>query len=67
MLDGGFENVETNNSVELYNIRNDIGETNNLCNVEIEKRNELLHDLLMWQKETSAPIPSVANKEYIQD
>ena len=63
-LDGGFENIEKNNSVELYNLKNDIGETNNLCNVEVEKRNELLHDLLMWQKETEAPIPTEANPEF---
>ncbi len=64
VLDGGFENIETNNSVELYNIKNDISETNNLCNIEVEKRNELLHDLLMWQKKTNALVPSEANPEY---
>jgi len=64
VLDGGIENIEKNNSVELYNIKNDIGETNNLCNIEVEKRNELLHDLLAWQKETGAPIPTDANPDY---
>ena len=64
-LDGGFENIENNNSVELYNIKEDIGETNNLSNIEVEKRNELLHDLLMWQRETDAPVPDEANPEYI--
>ena len=67
VLDGGFESIEINNSVELYNIKNDIGESNNLCNVEIEKRNELLHDLLIWQKETGARIPTEANPEYIKN
>lgn len=64
VLDDGFKNVETNNSIELYNIKNDISETQNLCNVETEKRNELLHDLLNWQKETKALIPTEANLEY---
>jgi arylsulfatase A-like enzyme len=64
-LDGGFENIENNNSVELYNIKEDIGETNNLSNIEVEKRDELLHDLLMWQRETDAPVPDEANPEYI--
>lgn len=66
-LDGGFENIKTNNAVELYNIKDDIGEVNNLCNVEIKKRNELLQDLLTWQKETGAPIPTEANSEYIEN
>lgn len=47
VLDGGYENIENNNPVELYNLKNDIGETSNLCTTEVEKRNELLHDLLM--------------------
>jgi arylsulfatase A-like enzyme len=64
VLDGGFEQVGTNNSIELYNIKDDIGETNNLCNVELEKRDELLQDLLAWQKETGAMIPTEANPEY---
>ncbi len=65
VLDGGREKIATNNSVELYNIKNDIGETKNLCNVEVEKRNELLNELLIWQKETGAKIPNVANKDFI--
>ena len=65
VLDGGFENIESNNSIELYNLKNDIGEKNNLCNTEVEKRNELLHDLLTWQKETDAQIPAKPNPEYI--
>jgi arylsulfatase A-like enzyme len=63
-LDGGFENIETNNSVELYNLKNDIGESNNLCTIEVEKRNELLHDLQAWQKEINAPLPTQKNPEY---
>lgn len=64
VLDGGREKISTNNSVELYNIKNDIGETKNLCNVEVKKRDELLDELLKWQKETGAKIPTVANVEY---
>jgi arylsulfatase A-like enzyme len=63
-LEGGFENIDNNNSIELYNIKNDIGETTNLSNVDVQKRNELLHDLLMWQEEINAPIPSVANPDF---
>lgn len=64
VLEGGREKISSNNSVELYNIKNDIGETKNLCNVEVEKRDELLNELLKWQKETGARIPTVANVEY---
>ncbi|MBT6765074.1 MAG: sulfatase [Prolixibacteraceae bacterium] len=64
ILDGGREKIKTNNSVELYNIKKDIGEKINLCNIEIEQRDELLDDLLNWQKETNASIPGKANFEY---
>ncbi len=64
VLDGGREKIATNNSVELYNIKNDIGETKNLCNVEVGKRNELFDELIKWQKETGALIPTVANKGF---
>ena len=66
ILDGGRDKIKSNNSVELYNIRKDIGETKNLCNVEIEKRNELLDELLKWQEETGALIPTKANSEYVK-
>lgn len=64
VLDGGFDNIENNNSVELYNIKDDIGEKNNLCNVEVDKRNEMLHELLNWQKEIRALIPGEVNSAY---
>jgi len=65
VLDGGSEKIETNNSVELYNIANDPGEANNLCNIEPEIRDELLDELLRWLKDTEAPVPQYANPEYI--
>lgn len=63
-LDGGEERIETNNAIELYNLKDDIGEADNLANVHNEKREELLHDLLEWQKKIGAPIPKTANPEY---
>lgn len=63
-LDGGRENITTNNSVELYNLKNDIGESNNLCNSEIQKRDELLDQLLGWISETNAAVPQKANPEF---
>ncbi len=59
MLDGGMDKIATNNSVELYNMKEDIGERVNLANANPQKRDELLGDLLKWLKETKAPLPSV--------
>jgi hypothetical protein len=63
-LDGSREKIETNNSVELYNLKSDIGERNNLCNTEKVIRNELLDDLLSWINEIGAPIPDQRNSEF---
>jgi len=67
VLDGGREKIASNNAVELYNLENDISESNNLVNSEIDKRDELLDDLLNWIKKTNAPIPAAANPEYISN
>lgn len=58
LLDGGREKIATNNAVELYNIAADIGERNNLVNVNKAKRDELLDDLLKWFKAVNAPLPT---------
>lgn len=63
-LDGGRENILTNNAVEVYNLAEDIGETNNLASVQIDKRDELLDELIKWQQETDAPVPGEINPEY---
>ncbi|MBI9016751.1 MAG: sulfatase [Phycisphaerae bacterium] len=57
LLDGGREAIATNNSVELYDLKNDIGETNNLVNNPsyIANRDELLDQLLAWQETNNAP------------
>ncbi len=60
-LDGGRGKIADNNSVELYNLGSDTGETRNLCNIETAKRDELLDDLLQWLKDTEAPVPYEAN------
>jgi hypothetical protein len=65
-LDGGREKIKTNNSVELYNLKSDIGERNNLCNTETVIRNELLDDLLKWMKKTEAAVPYQRNADYKQ-
>lgn len=64
ILDGGEPLLDINNSVELYNLKEDIGEQNNLVKSNPEKRDELLNELLQWQKDIQAPIPSEPNPEY---
>jgi len=65
VLDGGWTNIETNNSVELYNLEEDIGETRNLAGVNTAKRDELLELLISWQNSIGAPIPTQPNPEYV--
>lgn len=63
-LDGGMETIENNNAIELYNLVDDPGEEDNLANLETAIRDELLNDLLDWQRNISAPVASKANPEY---
>lgn len=51
-------------SVELYNVREDIGETRELSNSYPEKARNLLSELKRWQKETRAAIPSELNPDF---
>ena len=64
VLDGGREEMEANNAIELYNLRDDIGEERNLVKTEPNKRDELLDQLLNWIADIDAPIPYQANPEY---
>ena len=65
ILDGGKDKITTNNSVELYNLKKDPGESNNLCNRKYRKRDKLLKDILEWQQEINAPVPLEPNPDYI--
>ncbi|MBK0384048.1 sulfatase [Pedobacter sp. SD-b] len=55
---GGIKNIAHNNAVELYNLKDDIGERDNLANKNPKMRDELLKDLLAWLKHTKAPLPT---------
>ncbi len=48
-------------SYELFNLKDDISEVNDLSEVEKEKAEELLLELREWTDETNAPIPHVLN------
>jgi arylsulfatase A-like enzyme len=63
-LDGGQEKIDTNQAVELYDLKNDIGERVNLAVANPAKRDELLDDLLDWIKRTNAPMPTTPNPQF---
>jgi arylsulfatase A-like enzyme len=50
--------------VELYNLRDDLGESKDLAAAQPDKARELLADLKAWQKSVKAPIPTERNPEY---
>lgn len=53
-----------NNDIELYNLKNDIGETVNLFNDEPVQAAKLMNMLQKWIAETNAPVPTELNPEY---
>ncbi len=54
------------NHVELYNLKEDIGEKNNLEKANPEKAKALLHALSEWRQQVNAPLPR-PNPEYPKD
>ena len=50
--------------IELYNLKYDISESNNLAQIQIDKREELKDELKAWWEKTDAPIPSKINPLY---
>ena len=51
-------------NLELYNLKSDLSEKENLAGKETKKTAELLKELKSWQMETKAPIPTVKNPKY---
>ena len=51
-------------SLQLYNLKDDISESNNLTESMPEKRDELLLDLKNWRTDVNAPVPKQRNPEY---
>jgi arylsulfatase A-like enzyme len=51
---------------ELYNIKNDIGESVDLVRTNPKKAEELKAKLEAWKKSVNAPIPTQLNPEYIE-
>lgn len=52
------------NSLELYNLKEDIGETQNLVKTKPEKVKDLLLELKAWRTELHAPVPTERNPMY---
>jgi arylsulfatase A-like enzyme len=49
------------NHLELYNLKDDIGETKNLASEQPQKAEELHQALLAWQQSIKAPMPTPNN------
>ena len=50
--------------VELYNLKSDPGERNNLADIHPDKKEELLHELREWLEEKDAPVTFEPNPEF---
>ncbi len=55
-----------NNDIELYNLKEDIGEVNNVAESNPEKTKELIEILEGWREKTVAPVPEQLNPDYQQ-
>ncbi|HLP37692.1 sulfatase [Lacibacter sp.] len=64
LLNGGMKNIDNNNAVELYNLKNDEGERTNLSLTNRTKRNELLSELLAWLRKEKVPQPVPIDKDH---
>ncbi|MEJ7673897.1 MAG: hypothetical protein WKF59_14665 [Chitinophagaceae bacterium] len=53
----------TNNAVEVYNLKTDEGERNNIAASNPAKRDELINDLLSWMKNTKAKMATIKTPE----
>ena len=51
-------------ALELYNLKDDIGERHNLAKAKPVKVKELHNLLVAWRKETGAPVPRKANPDF---
>lgn len=50
--------------MELYNLKNDLSEVNDLSDSQPAKKEELYKKLSTWLKQTKAPIPTELNPDY---
>jgi arylsulfatase A-like enzyme len=50
--------------LELYNLENDIGESEDISQSYPEKTKSLYQELVSWRQRVQAPVPTVANPDY---
>ena len=51
-------------AIELYNLKQDLGENNNLAAKMPDKVKELHASMLKWREEVKAPVPTEKNPKY---
>jgi arylsulfatase A-like enzyme len=56
-----------NNDIELYNLKYDLSEKNNLANSYATKAEEMLAKLDAWRVRVKAPVPSKLNPDFNKD
>ncbi len=63
---GHFKLIEyfEDGALELYNLKEDISERNNLAGIMPEKTAELHKLMLAWRKAVNAPVPTELNPDY---
>ena len=69
MRQGDYKLIEffEDGHLELYNLKDDIGERKNLVKQKPEKAKEL-HDILKrWRASVKAPVPTERNPKYNKD
>ena len=50
--------------MELYNLKEDLGETRNMAGLNPQKKEELYNKLMKWIDDTHAPVPTEPNPYY---
>ncbi|MCA9049045.1 MAG: sulfatase [Planctomycetaceae bacterium] len=63
-LDGGQAAVSDNNSVELYDLSNDIGERINMAEQHSDVRDRLIAGITTWWQSTEAVLPAKPNPAF---
>ncbi|HXI00219.1 MAG TPA: sulfatase [Sphingobacteriaceae bacterium] len=63
VLDGGWGKRNSNNSIELYNLKTDPGERTNISISNTKKRDEMIENLQKWMKDTNAKMATVRTPE----
>ncbi|MFT5634446.1 MAG: hypothetical protein ACI9SQ_002183 [Rubritalea sp.] len=58
------QNANSRNQVELYNLKYDISEKNNLVASYPSKSEQLLDKLAAWRSSMKAPIPKEPNPDF---